>query len=193
MFKKEEKILYRSRKYLDTFSHSKIKLNKNDMLGPPQTISRQGRLNPSGIPYMYTSLDELTAISESQPWIECKISIAKLVLNKDLRIADFTSNYKADPSIKNDVAFITWSGLISHIFSLPINPDDKRSYAPTQYIAELIKNNHFDGIQYNSSQNKHGINVVLFDKNNVAIVDIYDKYICEIKYQYDDHLDFERP
>jgi hypothetical protein len=58
---------------------------------------------------------------------------------------------------------------IDRAFSLPVSrSDDVANYVPTQIIAELFKQNGFDGICYGSSLGP-GKNVVLFDLDAVKI------------------------
>ena len=48
---------------------------------------------------------------------------------------------------------------------MPVTSNETTAdYAPTQIIAELFKNNGFDGIAYRSSLGK-GHNIILFDLN----------------------------
>jgi len=46
--------------------------------GAPDKTASHGRINPSGISYLYTALDEKTAISEIQPMNGALVSVAKI-------------------------------------------------------------------------------------------------------------------
>jgi hypothetical protein len=70
-----------------------------------------------------------------------------------------------------------------HRFSLPINNDEKKAYIPTQYIAEYIKNEGFDGIKYKSSLSNIGNNITLFDKNNAEAISSKVYKIEQISYE----------
>lgn len=43
------------------------------------------------------------------------------------------------------------------------NSGDTFRYMPTQYLGEIIKQMGFDGLRFNSSLKKGGVNIVLFD------------------------------
>jgi hypothetical protein len=52
--------------------------------GAPSKSASNGRINPSGISYLYTARDEKTAISEIQPMNGALISVAKIKTKKTL-------------------------------------------------------------------------------------------------------------
>ena len=64
--------------------------------------------------------------------------------------------------------------VLSSAFSKPSGFVDEAQYAATQYIAHKIRTlakGHYDGIAYNSSKSNGGINVVIFDKEQVEFCD----------------------
>lgn len=59
---------------------------------------------------------------------------------------------------------------IDRAFSEPTTTgDDTADYVPTQVIAELFKNEGYDGIAYKSAFGKKGHNVVLFDPTDAEL------------------------
>lgn len=48
----------------------------SDMGAPPREATRPGRLNPTGIPYLYLSSDKETAIAEVRPWMGANVTVA---------------------------------------------------------------------------------------------------------------------
>ena len=82
-------------------------------------------------------------------------------------------------------------------FSEP-NSGDSFKYLPTQYLGEIIKQMEFDGIRFNSSLKKGGINIVLFDdkKCKATRSDIIKVSNIELKldnpdiYQLEELFDF---
>lgn len=147
---------------------------------PLRDKAREGRANPTGIPVLYVANCIETAISETRPWIGEEISVATFVANKDLKIVDFTrgfgrtSNYIRatfqEFSKKREIAdeelnLAIWDE-IDNAFSQPVTmSDDTAEYAATQIIAELFKNEGYDGIMYRSQFGDNGHNVALFDLN----------------------------
>jgi hypothetical protein len=143
---------------------------------PTSENSTQGRANPIGISYLYTSRNAKTAIAEIQPTIEQTISLAKIKTLKKLNLFsfDFSDVYKKlrlrktsydevqenlkTPILILEILFDT----TSELFSKPYlgNTDN---YYVTQYVSEFIKSLGFDGIKYKSSLRKNSSNIVLFD------------------------------
>jgi len=164
--------------YINKFSLQDIKFwgFNSEYSDAPLKNDTQGRVNPIGISYLYTTCDVNTAIAEIQPTIGQTISIAKIKTLKKLNLFnfDFRSAFKNSKLLKMPLnEFIEHMGTvylelglifetISELFSKPISGDTSNYYA-TQYISELLKHLGFDGIKYKSSLKKGGSNIVLFD------------------------------
>jgi hypothetical protein len=86
--------LYRSRIGADLSDSTKINqpFGIHEMLTPSSSITPNGRANPSGIPYLYTSFEKFTCVCESRPWKKARISLLTLILSKDLFILDLTNS-----------------------------------------------------------------------------------------------------
>jgi RES domain-containing protein len=135
-----------------------------DRMGsPPSHKATHGRLNPVGIPYLYLANDIDTAVSEVRPWIGCQITVAEFALQHDVSVINFSNKvFTSVPSGDAAAAEFTWRELITSMFSMPFDPRDDTAYMATQYIAERIKKEGFDGILYDSALNKDGYNLTLF-------------------------------
>jgi len=145
---------------------------------PLRDKAREGRANPTGIPVLYVANCVETAISETRPWIGEEISVATFIANKDLKVVDLTrgfnrkSNYEnawwKERNNKEDLSqdginLAVWDE-IDNAFSQPVTwSDDTAEYASTQIIAELFKNEGYDGIMYRSQFGDKGYNLALFD------------------------------
>lgn len=162
---------------------------------PQKGKAREGRANPKGIPLLYLTTHEETAIAEVRPWTGSIVSVAQFETRKDLVIVNFTEaefepkNYKniqippwdyrfdkePEPSVRNDIVWVH----INESFSKPVTiTDDEPDYIPTQIISELFKSNGYDGIAYKSALGP-GHNVALF---NPDVADIVGKpFLCEVK------------
>lgn len=129
----------------------------------------EGRANSKGIPVLYLSTRRKTAMSEVRPWLGSPVSCAHFEVKRDLKIVDFSvhhgSNfilYFSEPDASKREEAV-WRQ-IDLAFSEPTTAaDDTADYVPTQVIAELFKNEGFDGIAYKSAFGKRGYNIVLFD------------------------------
>lgn len=152
------------------FSSSRMK--------PLRNSAHEGRVNPRGIPCLYAAGDIQTAISEVRPWVGAKVSVSQLSPNRDLRLVSFLDG--ADTQLNINVFFeepapedrenIVWQE-IGRAFSRPVSTDPGvAEYAPTQVIAEKIKQEGYDGIVYKSRLGQ-GINFALFDIDSTAVLD----------------------
>lgn len=136
------------------YSASESSAPKSDLVG-------NGRANPDHIRYLYLCEDETTPVYEIRPIIGEQVSVAKFRLLKDITVYDLTLGIQDQMSITNN----QWSSLydmIGKMFSKPFN-GEVQHYLPTQFLAEEIKRMGFDGLRFNSSLHKGGVNVVLFD------------------------------
>ena len=140
-----------------------------DRMKPLQDRATEGRANPKGIPVLYLSTRKKTAMSEVRPWLGSLVSCAHFSTTRDLTIVDFSVRhgsgfmlYFSEPDApKREEA--VWTQ-IDRAFSKPTTTgDDTADYVPTQVIAELFKNEGYDGIAYKSAFGKKGYNIVLFD------------------------------
>lgn len=151
---------------------------------PESEKGSEGRINPKGIPCLYLSTDEKTAISEVRPWVGSYVTVAQFETLKDIRVIDCSRseiNPMAEtasdldklwklkqPTPKKAIKTIwRWIDLA---FSEPVDSEDNTAdYVPTQIIAELFKTNWFDGIKYKSLFN-NGKNLALFDVSSAEQV-----------------------
>ncbi|MCD7975821.1 MAG: RES family NAD+ phosphorylase [Tannerellaceae bacterium] len=156
------------------------------MGAPPQHLATAGRANPSGIPYLYLSRSLETTIYETRSGYLDLLSVARFnPKGEELNIVDFTIH----PSIFNDeqerVEIMTSRLLkdaISQDLSKPMRRyDSELEYIPTQFICEYIRyTTGVDGIQFNSSLHKVGVNIVLFDPDKVECKVVEVHHVSEV-------------
>lgn len=160
----------------------------DEMYAPPKDSTTSGRANPQGIPYLYLSKDYETTVYEARATFLDNISIGKFQLKdgKELTLVDFTS--KQSP-FDHDIDIVSFTkarltrDIISQDLSEPLRRyDSELEYIPTQFICEYIRFfTKADGIQFNSSLEKGGVNIVLFDQSNIECVDVEVHQITEVK------------
>ena len=137
----------------------------------------EGRVNPKGIPYLYLSTDEKTAISEVRPCVGSYVTVVQFETQKDLKVIDCSCGeinpmditasdldklFHLKPPGPEEVTKTVWR-CIDLAFSEAVDRSDTTpDYIPTQIIAELFKRNGFDGIKYMSLFNS-GKNLALYD------------------------------
>ena len=135
--------------------------NAKDSAAPPAELTGNGRANPDHIRYLYLAEDKITPIYEVRPIIGDHVSVAKFRLLKEIRIYDMTIEIQ-DQGDTTEVKFPSLFNTIGRMFSRPTN-GNPTGYIPTQYLAEEIKRLGFDGLRFNSSLHKGGVNLVLFN------------------------------
>ena len=151
--------------------------NAIDSGAPESDLVGNGRANPDHIRYLYLCEDNVTPVYEIRPIIGEQVSIAKFILQKDIKVYDLTldiQDHIKDPEYDWPSLYNT----IGQMFSKPYNGEAKQ-YIPTQFLAEKIKQMGFDGLRFNSSLHKGGVNVVLFNPNlckaiSSELVDVTD-------------------
>lgn len=123
---------------------------------PPAYVVSTGRANPERIVYLYAAKEIITAIGETRPRIFDHISVAKIQLLRNIKLADFT-RIKGSDELTLEHAIISQ---IVYAFSKPCK--ENIDYIPTQFIAEYVKTLGFDGIAFNSSYVPGGTNLTIF-------------------------------
>ncbi len=178
-------LLYRAR----INQNGQITPYKPEEMGTPGKImSTAGRANPQGIPYLYLSKTLGTTLYETRATFLDNISIGIFQIKKDfeLNIVDFTqkqSPFNQEVRIVNFTKVKLIMDAISNDLSRPLRRyDSELEYIPTQFICEYIRYNiEADGIQFNSSLEMGGVNVVLFNQDNIECIDVEVHQIEEVK------------
>ncbi len=109
--------------------------------------AHEGRVNPRGIPCLYTATDRDTAMSEVRPSVGSYVSVGQFRLKRNLMLVDFSvmhdskrDFYFEEPDSAEREQYI-WS-CVDREFSEPISADPALAeYAPTQIISEYFKRN----------------------------------------------------
>jgi len=184
---------YRARIHFDG---CKEPFGKDNLGCPPKEKSIGGRANPQGIPYLYLCSDLDTTFYETRVSYLDIVSVGTFQIKdkEEIKIVNFTQwqslfNAFSDESV-NIIDFVKGKLLkqrISKDLSKPMRRfDSEMEYLPTQFICEFVR--HIvgaTGIQFSSSLHNGGINVVLFEPENVQCIDeqLYQVNGIEIKYE----------
>jgi hypothetical protein len=166
--------IYRARLIDDSFTHDMLERNPAAELGaPPQERARAARMNVEFIPAFYAAFSEETAVAEIRPGIGEEIAIGEFILQRDLKVFDFTTFARAGHEQWRDAYAHTRYDFVNQMegeISKPILPFDKqREYIPTQIVAEYLKI-YFgcDAVIYRSSMIKdrsaESRNIVILNK-----------------------------
>ena len=180
--------LYRARRH-DVFEGSApVPFEGSQLLAPPPHKAVGGRLNPTGIPYLYTARAERTAAAEARPWLGSWLTIARLQLERGLRVADFTKKKTKQVVEKLGAAGLPSSWMLWDVldfaFAHPVAPGDDVAYVVTQHLSEGLKDAGLDGVMYDSSLHKGGVNVALFRGDEVRLAESYQLKAKTVQYRY---------
>jgi len=143
---------------------------------PPKGTAGAGRCNPEGVSYLYTALEEHTAIAEIRPFIRDSISVAVLKPVRDLRLVNFDFEPTA---VVNGRDFLFDD--IRRDFAR-INKTQNGDYFITQFITALVEHLGFDGLCFRSSLVKDGTNYVIFNPDDSPAVSSKLVYLSEVNY-----------
>ena len=175
----KDEVLYRARIHKED---GKECYGKELMGSPPKKHATGGRANPRGIPYLYLSKDIRTTFYETRVTFLDEVSVAsfKPKKGKEIILIDFTENNSLFLNMDNILQFSKarlLKRLISEDLSLPIRRyDSELEYIPTQFICEFIRYvTGARGILFGSSLFSEGLNVVLFDQEDVECLNV-EKY-----------------
>jgi hypothetical protein len=166
--------LFRARILDDDFTDDRLRKSpESELSAPPKTKARAGRMNVEYIPAFYGAFSQETAIAEIRPSIGNKIATGDFVLQKDIRVFDFTAFSKLDGDRWREAVAHTRYDFIKQMeseISKPILPFEKqREYIATQIAAEYLRE-YFgcDAVIYRSSMHKSNEtdnrNIVIFYK-----------------------------
>jgi RES domain-containing protein len=166
-------ILFRTRLHSARNRNEKSQpLTVGQMWEPPPSTARGGRLNPSGIPYLYTAFDPETAVSEMRPWPGAEVTVARFRVRSSLLVYDLTSIPNTTSKIHKFVR-----KMVANAFATPTHPESAYAYGFTQTLSELLKahgSGNIAGIQYPSAMRSGGINLALFGGIYPAFTTVLD-------------------
>ena len=170
-----------------------------ERMKPPLNHDKEGRANPTGIPVLYCATTQRTAISETRPWIEDEISLARVKILRDLKAIDLSQEYGKrawhiltlkqlngqDPVDAQTKEKSVWID-IDNAFSRPVTlSEGSTSYVPTQILAESFRDAGYDAIIYRSHFGETGCNVAIFDLKDADIINCapYEIKSIEVKFE----------
>ncbi|MBD3275972.1 MAG: RES domain-containing protein [Candidatus Marinimicrobia bacterium] len=165
-----------------------------DKMGTPDPEKTSaGRANPKGIPYLYLSKCESTTIYEVRAGLHDYITVGKFQVLDKLRVVNFRPVWEMSPFKIGSVDLVDIIEYDSFIQSLMLDLskpnrrfDTDIDYIPTQYIIEMVKKRGgIDGVEYPSTMDKSGRNIVLFQSNKVRCIRSKTFTVHNIKYEYE--------
>lgn len=185
------KIIKKGRNFYRCRVSNKTGYENKDMWNPPKKNATSGRANPKGISYLYLGSRIETTFYESRISLFDYASVAEFRLKDDIKILDLRNpeydiiSWSENDSVELFLIYGSFIQTLQEEISLPIRKQDKDlDYIPTQYISEYIKSLGFDGVEYQSSLDKEGYNLAIFNPDKFECIEtkVYD--INSIKLNY---------
>jgi hypothetical protein len=136
--------------------------------------------------------DQNTAIAEVRGWVGAQVTVATFKTNDTLRIIDLAQpTYLESPFFLKESELLTRlvdNGILNQLgetLAKPVSPHFSAvEYVPSQFLAELIKAQGYDGIKYQSAM-ATGCNIVLFNNRKTAFFASTLARITEISVKID--------
>lgn len=175
--------------YRARISHRSSGFGKSDMQAPPRGYRSAGRINPEGIGVLYMSSDDRTVLNEVRANTFDYVSIGKFKSLKDIKVVNLSGisrtspflyqgeleKYAANRKVFQEIAFEV---------AKPLRRNDSSiEYLPTQYIAEFIKSQGYDGVEYASTLREGGYNIAIFDERLFECETVHTIEVTNIQYQ----------
>ncbi|MCL2153617.1 MAG: RES family NAD+ phosphorylase [Oscillospiraceae bacterium] len=160
-----------------------------EMNVPPPNKRSAGRINPEGIGILYMSSDRNTVLNEVRASTFDYVSIGAFKLVKDIKVVNLSGisetspflyqgeleKYAANRKVFQEIALET---------AKPLRRSDSPiEYLPTQYIAEFIKSQGYDGVEYASTLREGGYNIAVFDETLFECLSVNTVEIAKIQYE----------
>lgn len=161
-----------------------------DKMGAPDAQhSTAGRANPEGIPYLYLSSGSLTTLYEVRATYLDRVAVGEFHIKggNTVTVMDFAGDGPKIPLIDNDLTAGMKIRMLVKVISDDLSTPMRSfyspvEYVPTQFICEYIRYKYdVDGISFNSSLHKGGVNYVIFKPELFECVDVAGKEVCTLE------------
>jgi len=158
--------LYRARisSESDGFTHDK-------MNAPPPDKRTSGRINPEGVGVLYLASDPKTTLNEARATAFDYVTIGTFENCRAVKIVNLSGVGRTSPFLYSGELeeFAANRNVFREIAAEIAKPlrrtDSPLSYLPTQYIAEFIKSQNYDGVEFASTLREGGYNLAIFDED----------------------------
>jgi len=178
-----------ARMYRARIASGKAGFTVGEMGVPPKNQRTAGRINPDGVGVLYLASDKLTALNEVHAIAFDYITIGEFQAKDNIKTVnlsgfDNTSPFSYGGEIEKFAANRKVFQEIAAEIAKPLRrSDNPLEYLPTQYIAEFIKSQNYDGVEYASTLKKGGHNLAVFQEELFECVSVETIEVSEILYQ----------
>ena len=170
-------------------TYDKTGYDMKDMGSPPKGKSSPGRINPEGISVLYVASDTKTVLNEVRATTFDYVSIGEFRVKKEIKVVNLSAISRTSPflyisEIEKYFVNRTVFQEMANDFAKPLRRNDSPlEYLPTQYIAEFIKSEGYDGVQYDSTLVEGGYNIAVFDVDLLECVNTNTVEVSKIIYE----------
>ena len=137
---------------------------------PPSGIATIGRLNRNAVSFLYLASDAETAACEVRPHPGQELSVGQFEINRILKVANFEGNIADFSASDLELDLYHFVHSTNVAMSRPVLPSATSAYSVTQLIADVLRQEEYDGVSFDSSVGS-GHNVCLFDPDVATYID----------------------
>ena len=177
-----------SRFYRARISNVKSGFLKDNMGAPLEGKQSGGRINPEGVGVLYLSSDAKTVLNEVRASAFDYVTIGEFQNSHDIKVVNLSGVAKISPFLYGGELeqFAANRKVFQEIAAEIAKPlrrnDSPLEYLPTQYIAEFIKSENYDGVEYASTLRLDGYNLAVFNEKLFDCVNVRTVEVSEILY-----------
>ncbi|MGV3509039.1 MAG: RES family NAD+ phosphorylase [Sphingobacteriaceae bacterium] len=167
----------------------------NEMGKPPQSLTKGGRANPVGIPYLYLSSDLKTTLYETRISLHESLTIGKFLLKEPLSIVSLNNIKEMGPfevqargfDLEEFISYRPYLQKLESELSKPVRKQDvDLDYLPTQFLCEYIKSLGFDAVEYRSAMNPNGFNLAVFNDYKLDCIETKFYSVNKLEYEWEE-------
>ncbi|MDR1355774.1 MAG: RES domain-containing protein [Propionibacteriaceae bacterium] len=175
--------------YRARIAHNKNGFTANEMGAPPRERRSAGRINPEGIGVLYLSSDGTTVLNEVRANAFDYVTVGKFKSLRDIKVVNLSGISGTSPFLyQGELEKYAANRKVFQEIAIEIAKPLRRSdspieYLPTQYIAEFIKSQGYDGVEYASTLKEGGYNIAIFDERLLECVSVNTVEVTKIQYE----------
>lgn len=144
--------------------------SKKALGAPPPLLATAGRLNRTGVSFLYLASDTLTAAAEVRPHPGQMLSIGEFECLEDIKIASFEVDIDSFTISDHELDLFHFIYSTEKLMALPVIPSEAVRYSITQLLSNCLRQKDFDGLEYKSSVGA-GTNICVFKPSSFKQVE----------------------
>jgi hypothetical protein len=168
-----------------------------ELLKPRANLTKGGRANPVGIPYLYLSNDLRTTLFETRISLHETVTVGRFIALEPLSLVSLRNVKDLGPfevqekgfDLEYFISYRPYLQKLENELSKPVRKQDvDLDYLPTQFLCELIKSLGFDAVEYKSAMNPDGFNLAVFNDTKLQCVETKFYSVNHLEYAWEENL-----